>query len=297
MNIAILPPTDDWIFKLIFGEERNKTILVNFLQAFVDLPDEEFELIFLDTHLKPEADDDKLGILDVKVRTKTGKIIDIEIQVNAVRNMGRRLSFYKSKLIVEQIGKAEHYDKIQRVICICIATRPLFPGTPEYLNRFRFRNEANNLCFEDIPEEIYTLELSKAPESSDGSAGWDWMRFFLSRSKEEFEMVAERNPEIRKAVDNLYELSSSDETRAQYEMRLKAQRDYAWRLDSAFQDGTEAGIEIGVERGIGIGMERGIDVGVEKVAINALAKGLPLELIRELTGLDPETIAGLKTDL
>ena len=39
--------------------------------------------------------------------------------------------------------------------------------------------------------------------------------------------------------------------------------------------------------------EEGFEKGVETVAVNALAKGLPFELIRELTGLDTETITGL----
>jgi predicted transposase/invertase (TIGR01784 family) len=154
------------------------------LQAFIDLPDEEYELTFLDTYLKPESEDDKLGIVDVKVRTKTGKIIDIEIQVNPVKNIGQRLSFYKSKLIVEQIGKGERYNVIQKVICI--SNYELFPGTADYLNNFKFYNPKNGLCFEDIPEEVYTLELPKAPVKSDGTTGWEWMQFLRGKQKEDW---------------------------------------------------------------------------------------------------------------
>jgi len=39
--------------------------------------------------------------------------------------------------------------------------------------------------------------------------------------------------------------------------------------------------------------EEGFERGVETVAVNALAKGLPFELIHELTGLDTETITSL----
>jgi len=56
-------------------------MLVSLLKSFLELPQEEYELTFLDTHLKPETEDDKLGIVDVKINTKTGKIINIEIQV------------------------------------------------------------------------------------------------------------------------------------------------------------------------------------------------------------------------
>ena len=58
-----------------------------------------------------------------------------------MKHIGKRLSFYKSKMIVEQIGKNEHYKKIQRVICVCITSKPVFPGVKEYLNQFRFYNK------------------------------------------------------------------------------------------------------------------------------------------------------------
>ena len=49
MDYDILPPTDDWIFKLLFGDERNKSLLIDLLKSFVGLPEEEYELTFLDT--------------------------------------------------------------------------------------------------------------------------------------------------------------------------------------------------------------------------------------------------------
>jgi predicted transposase/invertase (TIGR01784 family) len=160
MDYDILSPTDDWIFKLLFGDERNKSLLIGLLKSFVELPEEEYELTFLDTHLKPEAEDGKLGIIDVKVRTKSGKIMDIEIQVNPARDIGKRLSFYKSMLIVEQIAQSEQYNIIQRVICICITDFIIFTAEKDYLNKFLFMNPKNGLCFKDIPEEIYSLQTA-----------------------------------------------------------------------------------------------------------------------------------------
>jgi len=156
--------------------------------------------------------------------------------VEPQKHIAKRLSFYKSKMIVEQIGKGEHYDRIQRVICVCIISKPLFPGVREYLNRFQFFNEANGLRFDAIPEEIYTLELSKVPLVSDGTNSWEWVQFLLARTKEEIEMLAQRNPEIRKAANALYELSADPEVRAEYEARLKAWRDRAAQIDDAREE-------------------------------------------------------------
>ena len=273
----ILPPTDDWVFKLLFGDKRNESMLTDLLRSFVELPDEEFELIFLDTHLKPEAADDKLGILDVKVQTKTGKIINIEIQVNPKKNIGKRISFYKSKLVVGQISKGKNYNTIQKVLCICITNYTLFPNTKEYLNKFVFMNPENDLLFEDIPEVVYTLEASKLPAQSDGNALWGWLQFLRATTKEEFEMIASRSAEIRKAADLLYTLSSDEETRAQYEAYEKAWRDRMAEIDYAYDDG----------------MEKGASQAQERFVRNLAVMGMPMEEIAQAAELPVEQVRAL----
>ncbi|MCL2191428.1 MAG: hypothetical protein FWB79_05525 [Treponema sp.] len=62
-----------------------------------------------------------------------------------------------------------------------------------------------------------------------------------------------------------------------------------WDQDLALEVRWEEGLEEGMERGV----EKGVGIGVETVAVNALAKGLPFELIHELTGLDTEAITSL----
>jgi len=239
MDTKVLPATRDWIFKLLFGDERNKSMLIDMLQTFVELPQEEYELSFMDPHLKPEAEEDKLGILDVRVRTKSGKVINIEIQVDPMRHIGNRLSYYKSKLIAEQIASGDRYDAIQRVICVCITSYELFPGVAEYVNGFRFHNPRNGLCFEGIPEEIYTVELAKVPMTSDGNRIWEWLKFLLARTEEEIEMIAQKNPEIRKAANALYVLSADPELRLRYEAQEKARMDRESLLADAFESGME----------------------------------------------------------
>jgi len=279
----ILSPVNDWIFKLIFGDERNKNILISFLQSFVDLPQEEYELIFVDPHLKPEYEDDKLGILDVKVKTKTGKIINIEMMVRPTQDFGEKISFYKSKMIVEQIGKSKDYSVIQRVICICIANRILHPSTPEYLNYFVFMNPRNGLIFEDIPEEIFTLEIPKVPmhnDRDDREKVWNWMRFFRAKSREEFEMLANetKNPEIRSAIEVVFDLSLDEATREQYWRQELARMDHQVSLKEAHEEGIEKGIEKGIKKGRAKERKKWEGVVAEKDAALAEKDALIAEL-------------------
>ena len=109
----------------------------------------------------------------------------------------------------------------------------------EYVNGFRFYNPRNGLCFDAIPEEIYTVELAKVPAANDGNRIWEWLRFLLARTEEEIEMIAQRNPEIRKAANALYVLSADPELRSRYERQEKDRMDRESRLADAFEDGRE----------------------------------------------------------
>jgi predicted transposase/invertase (TIGR01784 family) len=302
----ILPPSDDIVFKMLFGDERNKSLLVGLLSSFLELPDEEYDIIFTDPHLKPETKDDKLGILDVRIKTKTGKIINIEIQVDVYVNIGERISFYKSKLIQEQIGWGQHYDIIKKVICVCILEYVLFPRVKDYINGFKFTNPKNRLEFDQIPEEVYTIELPKVPEQSDGSALWEWLQFLKSREKEEFEMIAAKNPLIRKAVNTLYRLSLSKEARRRYDDRREiwahdqTTRLAQWKAEGiaegkaeGYAKGEAEGRAEGKAEGRAEGKAEGRAEGKAEVAQNLKKMGLSINQIAEVTGLSVEVIEQL----
>ena len=88
----LLPRTNDLIFKKIFGDHKNKNILKDFLQSVLDLPAEEYDKIeVVDPHSKACVFDDKECILDIKLHTKSKKIIDIEMQVRHSPVMKQRV--------------------------------------------------------------------------------------------------------------------------------------------------------------------------------------------------------------
>ena len=66
----LLPVKSDFIFRLIFGDQRNVDILAAFLRCVLDIPDEEYDrLTIVDPHLKKESKKDKYAVLDVKTTT------------------------------------------------------------------------------------------------------------------------------------------------------------------------------------------------------------------------------------
>jgi len=185
MPHAFLSPCNDLVFKLLFGDARNTGPLTDFLKATLDLPVEDFlDIVLVDPHLTGESVDDKRGILDVKAKTATGKMIDIEIQVTERPQMRERIVFYLSRMVAEQIGRGESYRKIERSICILITDYVQIPENGCYHNRYRLYDPKSGSEFTDLME-VNTLELPKLPHNTDGTALWDWLKFLAARQEKE----------------------------------------------------------------------------------------------------------------
>ena len=251
--VQILPVKSDFVFKLIFGDERNTDILREFLKSILDIPEEEYrEITVVDPHVKKESAADKYSILDVKVRTKSKQIIHIEIQLKVFDEMKPRVIYGQSKLVTEQMSAGKDYDVIKRAISIVITDENFIDNSPHYHHQFRYRTtdgtEFTNLV------EINTLELSKLPENEDiikkNPELWHWTKFIKSDNSEEvLNMIAERNPQMKKAVGFLKELSVDDETRRMYEAREMARRDNVALMKRARKEGIAEGRQEGRQEG------------------------------------------------
>jgi predicted transposase/invertase (TIGR01784 family) len=137
MTKDFLPPKSDVVFKLLFGDKRNHDLLIDFLRSVLKLPADEFyEITTVDPHLLRKHPDKKLGILDLKLKTKSGNIVHVEIQLSNLPQMPERIVFYDAGLITDQIDAGEDYGIIKRVISILIVDYLLIPGSPRYHNRF-----------------------------------------------------------------------------------------------------------------------------------------------------------------
>ena len=80
------------VFKALFGSADSKHILKSFLKSILVLPEEDYEEIYIaDTNSRITKVEDKLSVLDLKLKMKTGKIINIEIQIVNEKNLENRI--------------------------------------------------------------------------------------------------------------------------------------------------------------------------------------------------------------
>jgi predicted transposase/invertase (TIGR01784 family) len=267
---AFLPIKSDVIFRLFFADERNEEFLIGFLKSVLRLSDDDYnEIEIVDPHLLREFDGDKLGIIDVKLRTKSRKIVHIEIQLQVTPELRSRIVFYDAKLITEQIGGGDDYDVIKKVISIIITDEKLIPENTKYHHRFTFYDADAGVELSDLIE-IHTLELEKLPEGADGTELYDWAKFIAANSEEEMNMIAERNPQVEKAVVKYRELTADERARDLYDRRQRA------RMDQTARERWAAN-------------QRDFEI-----AKNLLRIGDSAEKIIDVTGLSREEIESLK---
>ncbi|MCL2589932.1 MAG: hypothetical protein FWD67_03385 [Betaproteobacteria bacterium] len=93
--------------------------------------------------------------------------------------------------------------------------------------------------------EVVALELPKLPDKPNGAALWDWMKFAGIRDKEMLEMSAEKNPDVKEAIDKLLELNADKQAKIEAESHEKLWRDIAhYKLDAMNQGLAEGWAEV-----------------------------------------------------
>jgi predicted transposase/invertase (TIGR01784 family) len=236
MNKDQFSPLYDDAVKVIFGDQKNIENLAGLLKPILDLPPEDYDtLTIVDPFLKRLFRRDKLGILDVKVTTKTGRIVNVEIQVKPFSTMRKRIIYYLAKLLVEQLKSGFNYGKLVETVCVVICDHELVPEEKNFLNIYGLRNIKSGNLFTDLLK-LYIIELPKLPRDDDGSPSWPWLQFFKCRKEEEFNMLAEKHPEVRPIIAEYKKLTWSERRRMIADLKEKYRRDHQAILDDALMD-------------------------------------------------------------
>jgi predicted transposase/invertase (TIGR01784 family) len=190
--------------------------------------------------------------------------------------MESRIMFYVSKLITEQIGESDQYDKIKRVVSIIITDHPLIKQSEKFHHQFGLYDIESKILLTDILE-IHTLEIPKARKLFDsGNAEkeqlLDWMKFLDAKTEEELNMLAQKSPVMKKATLRLLELSADEKARQLYEARLKEQRD-----SHAREKGAATQMQIDIVKNL-LSMKM-------PIADVSSATGMPLEEVEALSNV------------
>jgi predicted transposase/invertase (TIGR01784 family) len=303
-----LNPRNDWAFKQLFGTEKNKGILIHFLNdIFKDKYDRIEDVEFLKTNQDPEVAILRQSIVDVLCRDTNGNMFIIEMQCATDTHFIERAVAYACRAYLNQRSKGKSYGDMKPVIFFAILEHTLFKDKKEYLSHHKVtdvytgENDIKNLSFT-------FLELSKFSKESINELDNNiekWAYFFKNAEGLSVEELREMESDDRsfwKVYTALAEYNYSPEELLEYEKYDMKQDEIETSKSDARAIGKEEGIVIGEKRGraegkeegIVIGEERGIMKGKREAALSMLDNNLPLEIVSKCTGLSVEEIEILK---
>ena len=238
MTEFLMKPKVDFAFKEIMTDEKART---GFLSAVLKMrPENIKETRILNTNLRKEHEDDKQGILDVRLLLNDDSEIDIEIQLSQLKVWAERSLFYLAKMYIGQIAPGQSYKVFKKCINISILDFELFPEETEFYSCFHIREDTRGFVYTD-KMEFHLIELPKLPKElrEDSSDIELWAKFINAERKEEFDMLAQKNQYIESAYERLQVISQDMEKRLEYEAREKAILDHNQMMLEAEDRGWE----------------------------------------------------------
>ena len=279
-----IKPYSDIFIKYLFGSETNKALLLSFINAV--LAESELAKI-VEVEIRNPFNPknfiiDKESILDVKAVDESGKIYNIEVQVEEDDNFKHRSLYYWARVYANQLKKGEDYTFLEPVICINILHFDLLEELPNYYNCFFLQEKNTHLVLTDH-QVISFIELPKL-NNVNKNKELDKFAYFLKQEGLEDNMLKTliKDDPVIKEAHTQYQHFTEDETmRDLYEARLKWERDTNTRINSALEKGKREG------------KREGKIEGKIEDAKKMLKKGLSLEDITEITGLSSDEIKKL----
>ncbi|WP_224768124.1 Rpn family recombination-promoting nuclease/putative transposase [Metabacillus idriensis] len=229
-----LKPLNDFVFKKLFGENKDKDLLIGFLNAV--LKNDVQDLYIVEEKLNKEKIDDKQGILDIKAVCYTGEKINIEVQLANEYNMKERTLFYWSKLFAEDFKAAEKYSDLNKTITINILGFNYLEDIESYHSSYKIYEDKTQKLLTDLLE-IHFIEMPKFDEMKADLHNplHRWLLFLREDTVKQpnLEEVFILDQLVAKAEDKLRRLSADEETIRMYQLREKFISDQKTQIEGA----------------------------------------------------------------
>ncbi|WP_250295919.1 Rpn family recombination-promoting nuclease/putative transposase [Wolbachia endosymbiont of Oedothorax gibbosus] len=293
-----LDPKLDLTFKKIFGTEKNKNILIHFLNDILGFAGANAiqEVEFLSTIMNPEIASDKQSIVDVLCKDSHGNRYIAEMQLAKDKSFEKRAQLYAAKAYSRQSG---NYVDFKKVFFIAISNSTLFPTEVEYISTHNIREIKTNghylKDFQFVFIELPKFTKNRVEQLESTVERWCFFfRYAEDTTDEDLRKIAEKSPIIKLAYDELDKFHWNEKDLVAYEERvMDLQKEAAiWeqRLDDARDEGKQEGILIGHEKG----REEGEKQAKIAVAKNSLKAGVSIDVIAQITGLSLDEIQKLR---
>ena len=289
-------PFTDVGFKRIFGQEINKDLLVDFLNALLEGERQVKDITFLDKEQLPVFEDDRKLICDVYCTDENDEQFIVEMQNQSHLNFRSRTVYYLSQAIARQgeRGSKWMYD-LKAVYGVFFLNFPM-PGTKAHKLRMDIvlSDRDTHELFSDKMRYIFIELPSFAKEEDECMNDFERWIYVLKNMDTLKRMPFRARKSVFEKLEEVVTLSSLTRAeREKYDESLKTYRDRLAEMAFAQQEGREKGRAEGLAEGMAKGRVEGAHHKQLEIARNLKQRGMASEEIAQITGLTPEVVAEL----
>lgn len=298
LDQTFINPLTDFGFKKLLANERNKDILVRFLNAFLS---EHIGVITDLTHLPTE----QIGItgaqkqvrFDLYCRIQDGTHVIIEMQNAWQKFYANRSLMYSGRAISRNVRRGDRKFDIPRVISFNIMgfNMPEFKGRGRYFWRVQLKDNDNEIFSDRL--ELYFTELPKFAaqnntwDFTDQRVKWLYTLTHIYKMSEDDAMYTEeQDPVFRKFYEESKLSNLSDMEKEQYTKSVLDFEDVQEALECVRENSLREGIEQGIAQGIEQGIEQGRAEKERQIVLSLMANGFDIPTIARITGLTEEEV-------
>ena len=281
-----LNPKNDFVFKRLFGQEKNKDLLITMLNFVLKNKFHKniVSVKFLPTIFDPDAKAQKQSIVDVLCKDQDGCRYIVEMQVAAQDGFQKRAQYYAAKAYTNQLNKGGKYEDLKEVIFLAFCDFDIFPEDKHYKSVNNMTDDKDgkiklkdfSFVFINLPK----FEKQRKKKPSQLSLEEKFYHFLYhgeEMSPKELKEFAQKDLFILQAAQEVDGSNWSEEEYNTYESALKSERDAVAIIDAAKKEGKKEGLKEGLKQGKEEGLKQGKAEGLkegEKRGKIALIKSL-----------------------
>jgi len=282
MLTKFLDPKNDFAFKRIFGTEKNKDILIHFLNDM---------LTFKDRALIQDVTFLKTSIVDILCKDENDNRYIVGMQVAKEKGFEKRAQYYASKAYVSQANAGGEYHNLKEVIFLAIAEFVMFPKKKQWksehvtLDKNSYEHDLKDFSFTFLELPKFQKSIAELSTISD-----KWMYFFKNAEKtsdRDLEKLIGNDMIIERAYEELDRFHWNEEEILTYDQAEKYEGAYIASMSQKYDEGLEKGLEKGREEGLEKGREEGREEGKRErgleMAKSLLLQGVDISIIMTTT--------------
>lgn len=232
--------TNNYAFQKIF---KNTKIVKGFPMALLDLKEYEIKKIEItDPFTLGENDEEKEGILDIKLILNQNRKINIEMQNTYQDDWTERSLFYNCRMFTDGLKKGHPYGEIPPCIHVGILNFNQMIS-PNYYHKFSLMDEKTKEIY-SRKFQFHMLELKKlkyAKEKQQRKPLYQWAKLIAAQTWEELEQESKGNKYMERALEEMIKISQDEMERYLYLREEMAESDRVSQMQSAKRIGRKEG--------------------------------------------------------